>query len=145
MFRTPRNRLGVQTGLLIEQTQNRLKHILGLARKKEFDVIINACDAGREGELIFQYIMDIGNIKKPVKRLWMQSMTTGSILEAWDNLSEGEDMANLADAAKRRQRTLAAFRTLHGGAAHGWGVGVFFCMEYVGFCVECVGLHIESK
>ena len=110
----------------IEQTHNRLKHVLGLAKKKEYDVIINACDAGREGELIFQYIMDIGGIKKPVKRLWMQSMTTGSILEAWDNLREGEDMANLADAAKCRSesdwlvglnstRALTCFRSRHGG------------------------------
>ena len=65
-------------------------------------MIINACDAGREGELIFQYIMDIGKIKKPVKRLWMQSMTTGAIQEAWQALREGEQMSNLADAAKCR-------------------------------------------
>jgi len=110
----------------IEQTHNRLKHVLSLAKKKEFDVIINACDAGREGELIFQYIMDIGKIQKPVKRLWMQSMTTGSILEAWDNLREGEQMSNLADAAKCRSesdwlvglnstRAFTCFRSRHGG------------------------------
>jgi DNA topoisomerase III len=110
----------------IEQTQNRLKHVLSLAKKKEFDVIINACDAGREGELIFQYIMDIGDIQKPVKRLWMQSMTTGSILEAWEKLREGEQMKHLADAAKCRSesdwlvglnstRALTCFRSRHGG------------------------------
>jgi DNA topoisomerase-3 len=110
----------------IEQTHNRLKHVLSLAKKKEFDVIINACDAGREGELIFQYIMDIGEIKKPVKRLWMQSMTTGAILEAWEKLREGEQMKNLADAAKCRSesdwlvglnstRALTCFRSRHGG------------------------------
>ena len=110
----------------IEQTANRLKHVLGLAKKKEFDVIINACDAGREGELIFQYIMEIGNIDKPVKRLWMQSMTTGAIQEAWTSLREGEQMRNLADAAKCRSesdwlvglnstRALTCFRSRHGG------------------------------
>ena len=110
----------------IEQSAGRLKHVLGLAKKKEFDVIINACDAGREGELIFQYIMDIGKIKKPVKRLWMQSMTTGSIQEAWQSLREGEQMSNLADAAKCRSesdwlvglnstRALTCFRSRHGG------------------------------
>ncbi|MEN8792683.1 MAG: DNA topoisomerase [Lentimonas sp.] len=110
----------------IEQTANRLKHVLSLAKKKEYDVIINACDAGREGELIFQYIMDIGNIKKPVKRLWMQSMTTGAIQEAWTQLREGEQMENLADAAKCRSesdwlvglnstRALTCFRSRHGG------------------------------
>jgi len=83
----------------IEKTSARLKHVLSLAKKKEFDSIVNACDAGREGELIFQYIMDIGDIKKPVKRLWMQSMTTGAIQEAWEKLREGEEMTHLADAA----------------------------------------------
>ena len=110
----------------IEQTHSRLKHVLGLAKKKEFDVIINACDAGREGELIFQYIMDIGKINKPVKRLWMQSMTNAAILEAWNKLREGAQMANLADAAKCRSesdwlvglnstRALTCFRSRHGG------------------------------
>ena len=110
----------------IEKTQARLKHVLGLAKKKDFDVVVNACDAGREGELIFQYIMDIGKIQKPVKRLWMQSMTTGAIQEAWDQLREGEDMSNLSDAAKCRSesdwlvglnstRALTCFRSRHGG------------------------------
>lgn len=110
----------------IEQTHNRLKHVLSLARKKEFDVIVNACDAGREGELIFQYIMEIGNIHKPVKRLWMQSMTPHSIQEAWDQLRDGTQMIPLADAAKCRSesdwlvglnstRALTCFRSRHGG------------------------------
>jgi DNA topoisomerase-3 len=110
----------------IEKTQARLKHVLGLAKKKEFDVIVNACDAGREGELIFQYIMDIGDIQKPVKRLWMQSMTTSAIKEAWDHFRDGEQMSHLADAAKCRSesdwlvglnstRALTCFRSRHGG------------------------------
>ncbi|MEO1843986.1 MAG: DNA topoisomerase [Akkermansiaceae bacterium] len=110
----------------IEQSEGRLKHILALARRKDIDLIVNACDAGREGELIFQYIMDIGGIDKPVKRLWMQSMTTGSIQQAWDQLREGVEMRNLADAAKCRSesdwlvglnstRALTCFRSRHGG------------------------------
>ncbi len=110
----------------IEQTAGRLKHVLSLARKKEYDMIVNACDAGREGELIFQYIMEIGKINKPVKRLWMQSMTSGSIQSAWGSLRSSEDMANLADAAKCRSesdwlvglnstRALTCFRSRHGG------------------------------
>ena len=110
----------------IEQSASRLKHVLALAKKKEIDVIVNACDAGREGELIFQYIMDIGKIQKPVKRLWMQSMTTGAIQEAWQNLRTGEEMSNLADAAKCRSesdwlvglnttRAMTCFRSRHGG------------------------------
>lgn len=110
----------------IEQTEGRLKHILSLAKKKEFDLIVNACDAGREGELIFQYIMDLGEIDKPVKRLWMQSMTTNSIQSAWEKLREGREMENLRDAAKCRSesdwlvglnstRALTCFRSRHGG------------------------------
>lgn len=110
----------------IEQSEGRLKHVLALARKKEVTAIVNACDAGREGELIFQYIMEYGKINKPVKRLWMQSMTTGAIQLAWDKLREGSEMANLADAAKCRSesdwlvglnstRALTCFRSRHGG------------------------------
>ena len=110
----------------IEQSAGRLKHVLSLAKKKDYDIIVNACDAGREGELIFQYIMDIGGIKKPVKRLWMQSMTTSAIQEAWSKLRDGDQMSNLADAAKCRSesdwlvglnstRALTCFRSRHGG------------------------------
>ncbi|MEM9081717.1 MAG: DNA topoisomerase, partial [Verrucomicrobiota bacterium] len=110
----------------IEQSEARLKHVLSLAKKKDFDLIVNACDAGREGELIFQYIMEIGNIQKPVKRLWMQSMTTKSIQAAWEQLRDGEDMVNLRNAAKCRSesdwlvglnstRALTCFRSRHGG------------------------------
>ena len=110
----------------IERTEGRLKHVLSLAKKKDFDLIINACDAGREGELIFQYIMEIGDIQKPVRRLWMQSMTTKSIQDAWETLREGQDMSNLSDAAKCRSesdwlvglnstRALTCFRSRHGG------------------------------
>ena len=110
----------------IEQSEGRLKHVLKLARRKDIDLIVNACDAGREGELIFQYILDIGGIDKPVKRLWMQSMTTGAIQEAWDNLRKGDEMNDLADAAKCRSesdwlvglnstRALTCFRSRHGG------------------------------
>lgn len=110
----------------IEKTESRLRHVLSLARKKEVTEIVNACDAGREGELIFQYIMDYGKIDKPVKRLWMQSMTTKSIQEAWDHLRRGEEMSHLSDAAKCRSesdwlvglnstRALTCFRSRHGG------------------------------
>ena len=110
----------------IEQSEGRLKHVLSLARKKEVTEIVNACDAGREGELIFQYIMDYGKIAKPVKRLWMQSMTTSAIQQAWEKLRKGEEMSNLADAAKCRSesdwlvglnstRALTCFRSRHGG------------------------------
>ncbi|MFL2843229.1 MAG: DNA topoisomerase III [Coraliomargaritaceae bacterium] len=110
----------------IEKTQARLKHVLALCRKKEFDCIVNACDAGREGELIFRYIMEIGGIQKPIKRLWMQSMTADSIKESWSMLRDDESLKSLSDAAKCRSesdwlvglnstRALTCFRSRHGG------------------------------
>ena len=110
----------------IPDSEARLKLILKLAKRKDIDRIVNACDAGREGELIFRYIMDIGHIKKPVQRLWMQSMTNNAILEAWSSLRSDEQMRPLADAAKCRSesdwlvglnatRALTCFNSRHGG------------------------------
>ena len=110
----------------IEQSEGRLRHVLKLAKLKEVTEIVNACDAGREGELIFQYIMDYGKVEKPIKRLWMQSMTTGAIQQAWDELRDGQEMSDLSDAAKCRSesdwlvglnstRALTCFRSRHGG------------------------------
>ena len=110
----------------IPDSEARLKQVLKLAKRKDVSDIVNACDAGREGELIFRYIMEIGGIEKPVKRLWMQSMTNDSILEAWKNLRSGESMKPLADAAKCRSesdwlvglnatRALTCFNSRHGG------------------------------
>ena len=110
----------------IEQSEAKLKKVLKLAKRKDVDLIVNACDAGREGELIFRYIMEIGKIDKPVKRLWMQSMTTGAIVDAWEHLRTDEQMRPLADAAKCRSesdwlvglnatRALTCFNSRHGG------------------------------
>jgi len=110
----------------IEQSDPRLKLVLKLARRKDIETIVNACDAGREGELIFKYIMEIGKIQKPVKRLWMQSMTDGSIKDSWSKLRPDDDMLNLTNAAKCRSesdwlvglnstRALTCFRSRHGG------------------------------
>ena len=110
----------------IPDSEARLKQVLKLAKRKDVDLIVNACDAGREGELIFRYIMEIGEISKPVQRLWMQSMTNDSILTAWGNLRTGESMKPLADAAKCRSesdwlvglnatRALTCFNSRHGG------------------------------
>ena len=110
----------------IPDSETRLKQVLRLAKRKDIDLIVNACDAGREGELIFRYIMEIGGLTKPVKRLWMQSMTNDSILEAWKNLRPEEQMKPLTDAAKCRSesdwlvglnatRALTCFNSRHGG------------------------------
>jgi len=110
----------------IETTKTRFNQIRKLANRADVTLIVNACDAGREGELIFRYIMDCGGIQKPVKRLWMQSMTQNSILDAWNHLRTDEDMHPLADAARCRSesdwlvglnatRALTAFNSRHGG------------------------------
>lgn len=89
----------------IPKSADRLKKVLKLARSKEVATLVNACDAGREGELIFRNIIRFGKIKKPLKRLWMQSMTDDAILEAWNELKSDEEMANLADAAVCRSES----------------------------------------
>ena len=89
----------------IPKSADRLKKVLKLARSKEVNMLVNACDAGREGELIFRNIIRFGKIKKPLKRLWMQSMTDDAILEAWNELKSDEEMTNLADAAVCRSES----------------------------------------
>ena len=55
-------------------------------------MIVNACDAGREGELIFAYLYETSGVKKPVRRLWLNSMTKKAIEEAFEHLRAGEEM-----------------------------------------------------
>ncbi len=89
----------------ITKSADRLKKVLKLARSKEVTALVNACDAGREGELIFRNIIRYGKIKKPLSRLWMQSMTDDAILDAWASLKSDAAMANLADAAVCRSES----------------------------------------
>lgn len=89
----------------IARSADRLKKVLKLARSKEVTELVNACDAGREGELIFRNIIRYGKIRKPLRRLWMQSMTDDSILEAWNALKSDEEMQHLADAAVCRSES----------------------------------------
>src|SRR5690349_7852245 len=73
-----------------------------LMKRADVDEIVNGCDAGREGELIFAYILDVARVKKPVRRLWVSSMTRAAIGEGFENLREGEEMVNLQAAARSR-------------------------------------------
>lgn len=84
----------------IAKTESRLKRINYLAKRS--GGIINACDAGREGELIFRYIYEYLNLDNPFKRLWLQSMTKGSIVEGFKKLRPGEELNNLGESAKCR-------------------------------------------
>ncbi len=73
-----------------------------LIRDKNVLEIINACDAGREGELIFRYIIQHAGTKKPIKRLWLQSMTSEAIREGFARLRSDVEMQPLASAARSR-------------------------------------------
>jgi len=73
-----------------------------LMKREDVDEIVNGCDAGREGELIFAYILDVARVRKPVRRLWVSSMTRAAIGEGFENLRDGEEMVNLQAAARSR-------------------------------------------
>ncbi len=70
--------------------------------RDDVDVVVNACDAGREGELIFAYLYEKAKAKKPVKRLWLNSMTASAMRTALDSLRPGEDFERLEEAARSR-------------------------------------------
>jgi DNA topoisomerase-3 len=84
------------------KAEKQLKAIHRLMRDDEIDVIINACDAGREGELIFAYTYETSKSKKPVKRLWLSSMTRKAIQDAFQRLRDGDEFHNLEAAARAR-------------------------------------------
>lgn len=110
----------------IEKSESRLKLLVKLIKRKDIDTIINACDAGREGELIFQYILRHSKSQKPTRRLWLQSMTQGAIREGFAALWDGDRMRPLANAATCRSesdwlvgingtRAMTAFNSKAGG------------------------------
>src|SRR5215212_1233766 len=85
-----------------EKSKKQLSAIHKLMKSDEIGDVVNACDAGREGELIFAYIYDTAPVKKPVRRLWLNSMTKKAISDAFDALRPGEEMAPLEAAARSR-------------------------------------------
>ena len=110
----------------IAKTEARLKVLNKLIKRKDVTTLINACDAGREGELIFRLIAQNAKAKQPVKRLWLQSMTPGAIRDGFTHLRSDEDMMPLADAARCRSeadwligingtRAMTAFNSKEGG------------------------------
>jgi DNA topoisomerase-3 len=84
------------------KAEKQLKAIHRLMRSDEIDVIVNACDAGREGELIFAYTYETSGSKKPVQRLWLSSMTRKAIQDAFQSLRDGGEMKDLESAARAR-------------------------------------------
>ena len=89
----------------IEKTKAKLSSLKKLLARKDIDGVINACDAGREGELIFTYIYEITKCKLPRQRLWVSSMTPASILEAFASLKSQDEMESLQDAARCRSES----------------------------------------
>jgi DNA topoisomerase III len=86
----------------IADSKDRFGLLKKLLNRKDIDQVINACDAGREGELIFTYLYQLAKAKLPVKRAWMQTMTSEGIREAFRNLRDGDRMQGLAEAARCR-------------------------------------------
>jgi DNA topoisomerase III len=85
-----------------ERAAKQLRAMHRLIADPEIEEIVNACDAGREGELIFAYVYETAGIDKPVKRLWLSSMTRSAIQEAFEHLRPGEEMKQLEAAARSR-------------------------------------------
>src|SRR5438128_5715216 len=85
-----------------DKMSGRVNVLRKLIRDKDVSDIINACDAGREGELIFRYIIQYAGTKKPIKRLWLQSMTPEAIREGFARLRSDAEMQPLASAARSR-------------------------------------------
>jgi len=109
-----------------KKSAERLKLLVKLLKRKDVDRIINACDAGREGELIFRYIIQYAGVKKPIQRLWLRSMTQAAIREAFNELRDDEDLKPLEAAARSRAeadwlvgingtRAMTAFNSKDGG------------------------------
>ena len=117
----------------IAKSESRLRVLLRLIKRDDVDHFVNACDAGREGELIFRYIIQYATEKHPrktagksVSRLWLRSMTPDAIHKGFANLRSDDDMKPLASAANCRSeadwlvgingtRAMTAFNSKSGG------------------------------
>ncbi len=115
----------------IDKAKSRLNAVVKQIRRKDVTELINACDAGREGELIFRLIVQYaqpakGKLDKPLRRLWLQSMTPAAIREGFEQLRSDKQMLPLADAARCRSeadwlvgingtRAMTAFNSRDGG------------------------------
>ena len=86
----------------VESTRDQLRAVRELLADRRFTEVVNACDAGREGELIFRYVYEIAGSRLPVRRLWISSMTDEAISRGFAALKPGADYDALADAARCR-------------------------------------------
>ena len=110
----------------IERSAPRLRVLSKLIKRKDVEALVNACDAGREGELIFRNIVKHTKAAQPIQRLWLQSMTPAAIREGFGALRDDASMLPLADAACSRSeadwlvgingtRAMTAFNSKSGG------------------------------
>jgi DNA topoisomerase III len=115
----------------IDKAKSRLNAVVKLVKRKDVSQLINACDAGREGELIFRLIVQYAGtekkpVDKPIRRLWLQSMTPQAIRDGFDKLRSDQELQGLSDAARSRSeadwlvgingtRAMTAFNSRDGG------------------------------
>ncbi|MDX5444611.1 MAG: DNA topoisomerase III [Zoogloeaceae bacterium] len=115
----------------IEKTDDRLKLLTRLIKRKDVEGLINACDAGREGELIFNFIVEHAKTKKPVHRLWLQSMTPAAIRDGFAGLRSAEEVEGLRSAAVCR-------------AESDWLVGINGTRAMTAFNSKSGGFHLTT-
>jgi DNA topoisomerase-3 len=88
-----------------ERSKKQMSVVTQLLRRDDVDQVINACDAGREGELIFAYLYEKAGSKKPVQRLWLSSMTKAAMQRAFEELRPASEFAQLEAAARSRSES----------------------------------------
>lgn len=115
----------------IEKTEDRLKLLVRLIKRKDVVGLINACDAGREGELIFNFIAEHAKTNKPVQRLWLQSMTASAIRDGFAQLRSAADVEGLRSAAVCR-------------AESDWLVGINGTRAMTAFNSKTGGFHLTT-
>ena len=115
----------------IEKTDDRLKLLSRLIKRKDVGGLINACDAGREGELIFNFIVQHAKTDKPVRRLWLQSMTATAIRDGFAHLRAAQDVEGLRQAAVCR-------------AESDWLIGINGTRAMTAFNSKTGGFHLTT-
>ena len=115
----------------IEKTEDRLKLLTRLIKRKDVTGLVNACDAGREGELIFSFIAQHAGTNKPVQRLWLQSMTAGAIRDGFAQLRPASDVEGLREAAVCR-------------AESDWLIGINGTRAMTAFNSKTGGFHLTT-
>jgi DNA topoisomerase III len=115
----------------IDKTAERLRLLTRLIKRKDVDGLVNACDAGREGELIFNYIVEHSKSTKPIERLWLQSMTANAIRDGFSGLRGAEEVEGLRQAAMSR-------------AESDWLIGINGTRAMTAFNSKTGGFHLTT-